>query len=163
MKKLLIFLMVAIPLLIVLIVNFTVNVVVGDVYIAVERIELDKTSIVANVDERSSLKATIYPQNATNKDIIWSSDNEEVAVVDENGNISFVGFGNGYISATTADGNKRATCYFYVTDTEVHQVILTAPSNEMNVGQTMQLNVTILPSEALNKNIIYLFYLLYPN
>lgn len=155
MKKLLIFLMVAIPLLIVLIVNFTVNVVVGDVYIAVERIELDKTSIVANVDERSSLKATIYPQNATNKDIIWSSDNEEVAVVDENGNISFVGFGNGYISATTADGNKRATCYFYVTDTEVHQVILTAPSNEMNVGQTMQLNATILPSEALNKNIIF--------
>lgn len=155
MKKLLIFLMIAIPLLIVLIVNFTVNIVVGDVYIAVERIELDKSSIVANVDERASLKATIYPQDATNKDIVWSSDNEEVAVVDENGNISFVGFGNGYITATTADGNKRANCYFYVTDTKVHQVILTAPSNEMNEGQTMQLNATILPSEAINKNIIF--------
>ncbi len=155
MKKLVIFLMIAIPLLIVLIVNFTVDVVIGDVYIAVERIELDRTSIIANVDERTTIKYAIYPENATNKDIVWSSDNEDVAMVDENGNVSFVGFGNGYITATTADGNKRASCYFYVTDTRVHQVILSAPSNEVNVGKTLQLSATILPAEATNKNITF--------
>ena len=155
MKKLLIFLMISIPLLIILIVNFTIDVVIGDVYIAVERIELDKSSIIANVDERINIKATVYPQNATNKDLIWSSDNEDVAIVDENGNVSFVGFGNGYITVTSADGNKRANCYFYVTDTKVHQVLLYAPSNEMKVGATMQLSTTILPAEAINKNVTY--------
>ena len=155
MKKLLIFLMISIPLLIILIVNFTIDVVIGDVYIAVERIELDKSSIIANVDEKINIKATVYPQNATNKDLIWSSDNEDVAIVDENGNVSFVGFGNGYITVTSADGNKIANCYFYVTDTKVHQVLLYAPSNEMKVGATMQLSTTILPAEAINKNVTY--------
>ncbi len=155
MKKLMIFLMVAIPIVIILLVNFTVDVVIGNVSIAVDRIELDKTEITANIDEKISLEAKIYPSNATNQEIIWESTNESVAIVDLDGNVSFVGFGNGYITATTADGNKRASCYFYVTDTVVHQVILTAPYTNVHVGSTVQLSASVLPNEAENKNVIF--------
>ena len=155
MKKLVMFLMVAIPLFIVLIVNFTVSVVVGEVYVAVDKIEFDTTSIVANVDDRLNIKPTIYPQNATNKDLIWASDNESVAKVDQNGNVVFVGFGSGYITAKTNDGSKTAKCYFYVTDTKVHQIILASSSKLVEVGRTLQLTATIFPSEAINKNITF--------
>ncbi len=155
MKKLLIFLMVAIPLVIILIVNLTVNAVIGSVSISVERIVLDQTDITATIDDLVTLKATIYPENATNKEIFWTSDNEEVAKVDLNGNVTFVGFGNGYITATTADGYKTARCYFYVTDTKVHQVILSAPNSELHIGKTMQLTSQVLPEEALNKTVYF--------
>lgn len=155
MKKLMIFLMVAIPLVIIILVNFTVEVVVGNVSIAVDRIELDRTEITANIDETISLEATIYPRNATNQEVIWASTNEEVARVDLDGNVSFVGFGNGYITATTADGNKMASCYFYVTDSRVHQVNLSTPKTEVHIGTSVQLNVEILPNEAENKNVTF--------
>ena len=155
MKKLMIFLMIAIPLVIIILINFTVDVVIGNVSIAVDRIELDRTEVFANIDEELSLNATIYPSNATNQEIVWKSTNENVAVVDLNGNVSFVGFGNGYITATTVDGNKMASCYFYVTDTVVHEVILTSPKTEVHIGTNVQLSVTVLPNEALNKNVTF--------
>lgn len=155
MKKLVLFLMVAIPLFIVFIVNFTVSVVIGDVYISVDKIELDKTSIVANVDDRISLQANIYPENATNQDIIWKSDNEDVAKIDSKGNVVFVGFGSGYITATSSDGNKMAKCYFYVTDTNVHKVELSSSQTTIEVGNQLQLTATISPSEAINKNLYF--------
>ena len=119
--------MVALPIVIILVVNFTISVVIGDAFIAVESITLSQTSITANVDDTLHLDYTIYPSNATNKDVIWSSDNEEVATVDINGNVTFVGFGEGHIIATSMDGTRRASCSFYVTDDEVHKVILTSP------------------------------------
>ena len=155
MKKLLIFLMVAIPLVIILIVNLTVDLVIGSVSISVERISLDRTYIEASIDETLSLNATIYPENASNKEIIWESNNSDVAQVDVNGNVTFVGFGTGYITATSADGGKTASCYFYISDTNVHQVILTAPQSELHIGTTMQLSAQVLPNEALNKNVTY--------
>ena len=133
MKKLMIFLMVAIPLVIIILVNFTMDIVVGNVSIAVDRIELDRSEITANIDETISLEATIYPTNATNQEVIWQSTNEEVARVDLDGNVSFVGFGRGYITATAVDGNKTASCYFYVTDSRVHQIELSSPQQEMHV------------------------------
>ena len=132
MKKLLVFLMIAIPLVVILVVNLTVNVVTGLVSVSVDSISLNTNEIKAMIDEVFTLEASILPKNATNKDIIWQSTDESVAKVDLNGNVSFVGFGNGYITATTVDGNKRASCYFYVTDTEVHQVVL--GSNEVDNG-----------------------------
>ena len=155
MKKLMIFLMVAIPLVIIILVNFTVDIVIGNVSISVDRIELDKTSITANVDDIVSLNATIYPSNATNQEIIWASTNEEVARIDLDGNVTFVGFGNGYITATTADGNKMASCYYYVTDTVVHEVKLSTPKSQIHVGSSVQLSVEILPNEAINKNVTF--------
>ena len=162
MKKLLIFLMVAIPLLIILIVNLTVNAVIGSVSISVERVVLDKTEITATVDDIVQLTAKIYPENATNKDVTWESSNEEVATVDLNGNITFIGFGSGYVTVKTVDGNKIATCFFYATDTKVHDVILSATEEDkakltqgLPIGSSLQLLAQVLPDEALNKKVTY--------
>ena len=160
MKKLLIFLMIAIPLVIIIVVNLTVNVVSGFVSIPVDSISLNLSQIEGKVDDSIKIEATILPKNASNQEIIWSSTNEDVAMVDSNGNVSFVGFGTGYITATTTDGNKKASCYFYITDTKAHEIYLTSDYKEnenffVGIGNNLQLKSIVYPSEALNKDVIY--------
>lgn len=160
MKKLLIFLMIAIPLVIILVVNLTVNVVSGFVSIPVDSVELSLTQFEGKVDDFVSLDAIIYPKNASNQEIIWSSTNEDVATVDSNGNVSFAGFGTGYIIATTSDGNKKASCFFYITDTKPHEIFITSEDKEnenyyVGIGKNLQLKSVVYPAEALNKDVTY--------
>ena len=110
MKKLMLFLMVAIPILVVMIVKLTATVAVGDMFISVESITLSETSISAMVGDSADLSFTIYPEVASNKEVIWSSSDENIATVDMNGHVEFVGIGSGSISATTLDKNKRSQC-----------------------------------------------------
>lgn len=54
-------------------------------------------------------KATVYPSDASEKTVIWSSSDEKVAKVDSNGRVSGVGVGSATITATTTDGQKTAS------------------------------------------------------
>ena len=56
-----------------------------------------------------TLIATVEPNNATNKNVTWSSEKPEVATV-EGGTVKAVGAGTAIITVTTADGGKTATC-----------------------------------------------------
>ena len=82
--------------------------------IAVESISLDKTSLNITEGNNYTLVATINPSDATNKLVIWSSDNENVAKV-ENGKITAVSEGTATITATSKDGEYTATCKVTVT------------------------------------------------
>lgn len=57
-----------------------------------------------------TLTATVAPDNATNKDVIWTSSDSAVATVDQNGVVTAVDRGTATITITTADGNYTATC-----------------------------------------------------
>lgn len=122
MKKLLIFLMIAIPLVIIVVLNFTVNTVTGFVPVPVDSITLNAETSSGKVGESFSLNASFVPENASNKNLSWKSDNESVATVDNKGTVIFVGYGKCYITATSEDGNKKASCYFYVYDTVAHDL-----------------------------------------
>ena len=79
--------------------------------VPVTNVLLDKTSLGLTEDETAQLNATVKPDNATNKAVTWSSSNENVATVDQNGNVKAVGAGKATITATTADGSGvSATC-----------------------------------------------------
>jgi glycerophosphoryl diester phosphodiesterase len=61
-----------------------------------------------------SLNPTILPDTASNKNLIWTSDNTGVAVVSGNGVVTAVGSGIAIITATAADnGGKKKTFYVY--------------------------------------------------
>lgn len=78
--------------------------------IPVTEIVLDKTQIFLNEGENIVLKAMVLPEKATNKKIIWSSSNKEVATVDETGKVTAIKEGLAMITAATEDGSKTATC-----------------------------------------------------
>ena len=77
----------------------------------VTSVTLDKTSLTLDVGGSDTLTATVEPANATDKAVTWSTSNENVATVDQNGNVKAVGAGTATITAAASDGSgKTATC-----------------------------------------------------
>jgi len=72
--------------------------------------KLNKTSAKLEVGKTLTLKATVEPANATNKDVTFKSSNTAIATVSETGIITGKKAGNVSITVTTADGKKTATC-----------------------------------------------------
>ena len=67
----------------------------------------------------STVTAYVGPENATDRNLIWTSSNEDVAVVDKNGTVTGISFGKAVITATAADGsNTFGTVDAWITPTE---------------------------------------------
>ena len=77
---------------------------------AVTSVTLDKISCDLLVDETIQLVATVNPGIAANKNVTWTSSNNNVATVDANGLVTAKSAGTTIITVTTADGGKTATC-----------------------------------------------------
>ena len=73
-------------------------------------ISLDRTKVVLDVfgDPSCPLKVILQPENASAKDLLWSSDNKSIVSVDGNGNITAVAEGTATITATL--GSLSASC-----------------------------------------------------
>lgn len=82
--------------------------------VPVESITLDSQYLGLEIGDTPTLTATVLPNEATDKTVVWSSSNELVATVDENGQITALAVGVADITATSADGKVKATCTVYV-------------------------------------------------
>ncbi|MCQ2138224.1 MAG: Ig-like domain-containing protein [Bacteroidales bacterium] len=122
---------------------------------AVAGISLNKTSMTLTEGATQTLTATITPSNATNKNVTWFSSNTSVATVDANGKVTAVKAGTATITAKTADGGKTATCTVTVSaaTVAVTGISLNRSSYTMDIGGTMTLTATVLPSNATNKTV----------
>ena len=85
------------------------------VKIAATGISLNKNNETIYIGDTFTLTPTIEPSNATNKNVIWSSNNNSVAKV-TNGKVTGVGVGTANIIATTANGRYSVTCKVTVKD-----------------------------------------------
>lgn len=77
--------------------------------VAVTGITLNQNTASVQAGSTVTLTATVKPDNATNKTVLWSSDDETVATV-ENGIVTGVSDGTASIGAMTADGGFSAVC-----------------------------------------------------
>lgn len=76
---------------------------------AVETITLDSNEGVLSVGGTHTIKATVVPEDATNKAITWKSSDESIATVDAEGNVTAKGTGNVTITAVNSDGDVSST------------------------------------------------------
>lgn len=65
------------------------------------------------------LNAIVLPNEATNKEVKWSSSNEEIATVTDDGLVSAVGVGYTYILVKSVDGEQSAYCYITVNKSQL--------------------------------------------
>ena len=93
--------------------------------IAVESVTLDKDSLELTVGETVELTATVLPEEAANKEVTWSSTNDNVVTVEE-GKITAISAGEATITVTTMDGEKTATCEVVVKEAIPAKVELSA-------------------------------------
>ncbi|MGI6701776.1 MAG: Ig-like domain-containing protein [Christensenellales bacterium] len=87
--------------------------------VGVTGIELSSESEVLIIEDNLRLTAGIMPENATNKNISWASSYEDIATVNEEGEIRALKAGVTTISATTEDGEFTANAVIYVGDAVV--------------------------------------------
>lgn len=85
--------------------------------VSVEGVELNTNSYTAEQETTTILTAMVMPSNATNKKLIWSSSNDNVAFV-HNGHVTLLREGTATITVTTDDGGYTATCVIEVITTE---------------------------------------------
>lgn len=90
--------------------NTVPNANTKDSIILVNGITLDKKDEVLQVGNTLKLNAVILPENAANKQIIWTTSDANTASVDSNGLVTALQKGNAIITATTVDGSKTAAC-----------------------------------------------------
>lgn len=127
----------------------------GVVY-KVTEVKLDKDNLSLEVGGTATLTATIMPDNATDQNVTWSSDNQNVATVDQNGKVTAVGEGTATITATV-DG-ESATCSVTVKEAAivpVESVSLDKTNLKLTEGETAQLTATVLPETATNRNVTW--------
>lgn len=77
---------------------------------------LDKTNLSMQVGDKSNLIATIKPENAVNKNVKWTSSDENIVTVSENGIITAKSIGIATITVTTEDGKFSASCKITVSE-----------------------------------------------
>lgn len=82
----------------------------NDGTIHIVEVALDRTNIIVKVGKTKQLHATIYPKNATNKKLIWSSSRNSCATVDDDGTVHGITPGTCIVTVSSEDGNKSDTC-----------------------------------------------------
>ena len=101
-------------------VSGTCTVVVSKPYIPVSSVKINLSSLELTQGEVVSLTVTVEPANATDKTVVWRSDDSDVASVDQEGNVTAVSQGNTVITAEC--GDVSATCVVTVFPAELHYV-----------------------------------------
>lgn len=120
--------------------------------IPVSAVVLDKTSLTLARETSETLKATVWPRDASDKTVKWSSDKPSVATVDQNGQVTAVNSGDATITASV--GNVSATCAVSVY-VPVTSVSLNSTDITLLVGETALLEASVLPEDATDKNVIW--------
>ena len=119
-------------------------------------IVLDKTKLNIEKGKTVQLKATITPENASNKVVTWSSTDTKIATVDGIGNVEGKNVGIAIITATTKNG-KSAKCEVKITEA----VAQTSTSKATTPQSTTSKTTT--PKSTPTKNISNLNIMLKPN
>ena len=126
--------------------------------IPVSAITLNKDNINLNVgDSTQELIAEVSPNNATNKNIIWSSNNEDIVIIDQDGMITGKSKGTAIIIVKSEDGVYSDYCIVNVIESiiPVIDVLLNKDNLTLNINQSEQLTYVILPNNATNKNVTW--------
>ncbi len=125
------------------------------VKIPVASVELSQTEITLEVDGTATLTATVSPDNATNKTVIWESDKTNIATVDNTGKVSAIAQGTAKITATV-DG-KSANCTVTVTAKPVPVTGITLDQTEitLEIDEMETLTATLTPDNATDKTVTW--------
>jgi uncharacterized protein YjdB len=110
---------------------------------------LDKTELTLNRGMKYSLTMTVTPATFTDK-VSWKSTNVDVAAIAEDGTVTAKGAGQATIKVTV--GEVSATCKVNVVQ-PVTSIYLNKTALEMTALDTYQLQASVYPSEANNKEV----------
>ncbi|MDE6084269.1 MAG: Ig-like domain-containing protein, partial [Muribaculaceae bacterium] len=125
----------------------------------VSYINLSVSNLYLSVGDQQQVTAYVSPEEAADKSLAWSSDNTDVATVDENGNITAIADGQATITVSALDGSGAvASCYVTVyTPTPdyvyVSSITLSESNLSMEIGGSYVVTASVNPGDANNKEL----------
>ena len=123
--------------------------------VVVESVTLNETTLMLAHGAKGKLTATVLPENADDKTVVWSSSDLAVATVSDDGTVTAVKVGTATITATTRDGGKTATCKVTVNPMPVDSITLNPTTLTLTRGETGKLTATVTPDNADNKTVTW--------
>lgn len=122
----------------------------------VSGITLDKTEAQMNIGATLTLTATVTPEDATDKTVVWTSSEETVATVVD-GVVTAKAVGTAVITAKA--GEFSTTCTVTVSEqveiVPVEGVALDQETATLKVGKTLTLTATVTPENATDKTVTW--------
>ena len=122
------------------------------VYVPVTRINVTADSKNVAAGQTVALKAAFVPEDATVKEVSWTSSAEDIAKVDENGTVTGVKRGNVRITATAKDGGKIHSDFYMQVSQNAEQIILDKQELTIDTGRNAMLKATDRKSTRLNSS-----------
>lgn len=126
--------------------------------IKISDITLNETTIVLNEGQAMQLTATVSPENAENKSLTWTSSNESVVTVTQDGLVTAEAQGHAVITVKTSDGSDlTAICNVEVCHNPilVTNIILNPTIIEGEKEETWEIMASVLPENADNKDLLW--------
>ena len=121
---------------------------------AVKGITVSDTRIALYPNKTKQLKASVTPADADNPNVVWESNDEEVATVSETGLVTAKMPGTATITVKSVDGEYKATCTVTV-GKHVSSIVLSDTELTMPAGTSETLYATVMPLAAFNKTVTW--------
>ncbi len=122
------------------------------VVIDVTGVSFEESEVMLNIGDTKQLKAIVEPENATNKNVTWSTLDYKIATVNMNGVVTANAQGEVLVCVTTVNGAIKDTCKIIVS-APVTGISFRLSAVEVIVGETQMLTATVFPLEATNRNV----------
>lgn len=118
--------------------------------VAVTGVTLNKETATMTVGESIELKATVKPDNASNKEVTWSSNDSKIATVDSKGLVTAIKAGNVAITVETKDGKKTDSCNITVSAKPItlQSIAIKHPSSKLAYFVGDELDISSLVVEG---------------
>lgn len=130
--------------------------VVPEETVHVTSVSASSETIALTIDATHQYEATVAPENATDKSLVYASDNTAVATISDTGLITAVAEGETYVHAVSKDGGFTTTTKVVVSKVEVPVtgITLIAPST-LKVGESIKLGSTLAPADTTQTGLAY--------
>lgn len=125
--------------------------------IPVTSIETDKKDVVLTEGETVGVKATVKPDNATNKQVQWTAENTAIATVDDKGMITGVKAGKTSVIVSDTSGKIQTSVQVVVHAKTVPVTAIEVSAKQVTLypRETMQMKARVMPENATEKHLVW--------
>lgn len=120
----------------------------------VNSIAFEQDVVNIAVGQTKYLSYKIYPEDASNKNVKFTSSDSSIATIDKKGNITGVAPGKVIVEVETEDGEYFSECLVIITK-KVDSINITPSKLILKTKQNAYLQAKIIPEDATSKNVIW--------
>lgn len=164
MKKTILLILLVLPIVLLVIIALAGRILSFYQHISVERVEFvdkfnnvytEEHTFTVNQGSSKNTYILIYPELASNKKVTYTSSDEQICTVDENGVIHGIHYGSTTVIVKTDDGSKRAILNVQVKADVPFAVTLSKDELSLTEGEIYQLEAEVDAPVAIDKTVIY--------